>query len=176
MLALAARIIKWILDLDLNNISKNSKYFWMNVIFCFIYCLCLFSLKNASKITSVVYSLFKNNYEKIIYQFFWWILFSKAKKEKKLKSTLFSKCKYEKNPSNNELRLALNKVTRFIFEFRDQNKRKRVQKRKLGKLEIIWEKILPFLFCKLTTLVTKQVQANPTKIWPRLFYTFQHKP
>ena len=65
--------------------------------------------------------------------------FRKPKKKKKLKSTLFSKGKYEKNPSNNELRLALNKVTRFISEFRDQNKRKRrkVKNRKLGKLEII---------------------------------------
>ena len=65
--------------------------------------------------------------------------FFKSEKIKRIKSTLFSKCKYEKNPRNNELRLTLNKVTRFLFEFRNQNKRKRrkVKNRKLGKLEIL---------------------------------------
>ena len=79
--------------------------------------------------------------KKTIYQLFWWILFSKGKKEKKLKSTLFSKCKYEKNPSNNELRLALNKVTRFIFEFRDQNKGKwqRAKQRVKSKVAKTWK-------------------------------------
>ena len=44
-----------------------------------------------------------------------------------------------KNSRKNELSLALNKVTRFLFEFRNQNKRKRrkVKNRKLGKLEIM---------------------------------------
>ena len=51
---------KWILELDLNNYFFTSEFWFLNVI---LLILLFIFVKNASKITTMVYSLYKNNYE-----------------------------------------------------------------------------------------------------------------